>query len=280
MSDNTLPTWDMTTIYPAVDSPEYEASVAEVKRKIAALESRLDEAEQVRDTSGGAVVAAFDAVMAELESVISLVYLNVSFLYGYIAVDSRNDLAQGRMSELQIILTGLSKASTRFTAWVGTLDVEDLLQGSVVARDHEYMVRKAAVEADHLMDQSLEELAADLNLTGGSAWSRLHDDVTSQLLVPFTGEDGEVRHLPMTEIRNLASDPDREVRQRAFEAELAAWKLWQTPMRGRPQRDQGRTHHHVEASELGLGARPGGIPEQHRPPNSRRHAGGGTRCLS
>ena len=34
------------------------------------------------------------------------------------------------------------------------------------------------------MSPAEEALAAELNLTGGSAWGKLHGNVTSQLLVP------------------------------------------------------------------------------------------------
>ena len=55
-----------------------------------------------------------------------------------------------------------------------------------------------------------EELAAEMNLAAGSAWSRLYGDVTSQISVRLIRiEGGPAEDLPMSVIRGLASDPDR-----------------------------------------------------------------------
>ncbi|MDP9370693.1 MAG: M3 family metallopeptidase, partial [Chloroflexota bacterium] len=42
--------------------------------------------------------------------------------------------------------------------------------------------------------------------------------------------DGDLRLLPMSAVRNLAHDPDRTVRRRAYDAELAAWERAALPL--------------------------------------------------
>jgi pepF/M3 family oligoendopeptidase len=54
--------------------------------------------------------------------------------------------------------------------------------------------------------------------------------VSSQLCIPVEMPDGERRELPMSMVRNLAFDPDREVRRRAYEAELEGWKSVAVPL--------------------------------------------------
>ncbi|MDQ3541883.1 MAG: M3 family oligoendopeptidase [Chloroflexota bacterium] len=216
----------MTTIYPSVDSPEYAASIEKLTDKLAALEKQV---EGLANEDGDAV-SRFDAIVMAYNDIADLIYLDLAFVHGFIAVDSRNDAAQAKMSELQQILARVSKVDTRFVAWLGKQDAEALIAGSDLARDHAYMIRRAKVQSEHLMAQPEEDLAAELTLSGGSAWGKLHDNLTSQILVDFEREPGKVEQLPMSEIRNLAMDPDRDVRRRAFEAELGAWKLWETPI--------------------------------------------------
>ncbi len=79
------------------------------------------------------------------------------------------------------------------------------------------------------MSPELEELAAELNLTGGSAWAQLYENFTSQISADVELE-GEVRTLPMTAIRNLAFHEEQDVRRRAYEAELKAWERNATPI--------------------------------------------------
>jgi pepF/M3 family oligoendopeptidase len=103
--------------------------------------------------------------------------------------------------------------------------VSSLLASSELAREHEYVIRKAVVGAEKLMPTEMESLASDLELTGKNAWSKLHSNVTSQLTVPLDGENP-----PMSAVRALAYDADREVRRKAYEAELAAWKTAEVPL--------------------------------------------------
>lgn len=72
------------------------------------------------------------------------------------------------------------------------------------------------------MSPAEEELAAELNLSGGLAWARLHGDLSSQITVELEVE-GKRQTLPMSAVRNLAFDPRREVRESAYHAELEAW---------------------------------------------------------
>lgn len=225
-----LPLWDMTTIYPGPDSPEYAASVSDLAARIEELEVAMAEAASLDAGAGPAVTAAFESLLANADAASMVAHRNGSFLYGFVSVNSRDQVAQAKLSELEIILSRFSKFGTRFTAWLGTLDVEALITSSDAATTHAFLLRQAAIDAQHLMDPGQEELAAELTLSGGSAWSKVDDDITSQIMVPFENEDGLVEMLPMPEIRNLAMVADRDVRRRAYEAELAAWKLWQTPI--------------------------------------------------
>jgi pepF/M3 family oligoendopeptidase len=152
----------------------------------------------------------------------------MSYIQLSLSVNSRDTVAQAENSKLMMLLSDYAKLDTRFTAWVGSLDVEALIEQSATAKDHAFLLRQAKIDAQHLMTQPEEDLAAELTLSGGSAWSRLHDDLTSQIEVTFEREPGNPETLPMSEIRNLAMNADRDVRQRAFEAELAAWKQWET----------------------------------------------------
>jgi pepF/M3 family oligoendopeptidase len=229
-AETLLPTWDMTTIYPAVDSPEYAVAVETVTAGIDRLESLLVEAEGLEQTRGPEVTAIFERLLAGVDKTAELAYLNLAFLSGHTTVDSRDRAAQAKQSELYLLLSRFNTIGTRLTAWLGTIDVDGLIEDSEAAREHAFLLRQAQVDARHLMAPGEEALSAELTLSGGRAWEQMFDDVTSQIMVPFERTGGEIEQLPMTEIRNLAMDSDRDVRRRAYEAELAAWKQWETPI--------------------------------------------------
>jgi len=223
------PTWDMTTIFPAIDSPERDASYARLLGLIDQFEADLTTVEVITSTSGPEVVAAVELMLNSANAMTDLALRHGTYLYGYTSVDSRDRLAQAKTSELMIQLARARTLQTRLTAWMGALDIDALVAASSLAREYEFKLRQGAVQAAHLMTPPEEALQSDLSLSGGMAWSTMYGEVTSQITVPFE-LDGELADRPMTEIRNLASNPDRAVRQRAHEAELAAWRRWETPI--------------------------------------------------
>ncbi|MBC8161000.1 MAG: M3 family oligoendopeptidase [Roseiflexaceae bacterium] len=228
----TLPHWDLSEMFPALDAPELSAATLQALAEIGELEHLFDQHDVQRHERAAlsdAQVATFELVIGRLNRLLEQTALLNSYLYSFISTDSRNTAAQAQISALQQELVRLSKLNTRLTAWLGSLDIAALKERSQLARDHAFMLQKAQVRAAHQMEPALENLAAELGLTGGSAWGKLYSTFTSQLLVPFE-QEGEPLDLPMSAIRNLAFEADRTLRQRAYQAELAAWKRAQVPI--------------------------------------------------
>ena len=123
----------------------------------------------------------------------------------------------------------LSQLLTRYVAWVGSSDVEELKQISALAAGNAYALAKAQYQARHQMSEAEESLAAELSTSGISAWSKLHGNITA-LLTANVQVGSETKTLPMSEIRSLANNPDRAVRKAAYEAELAAWDTVTVPL--------------------------------------------------
>ncbi|HEX5166540.1 MAG TPA: M3 family oligoendopeptidase [Thermomicrobiales bacterium] len=228
----TLPRWDMSVVYPSLDSPEFEAGLASVVAGIDGLAELFDQnGVERRDPSplDAATVAAVDEVIERMNAVIEAAANLGSYISAFISTDSRNDRAQAIMSGYQQQGARLQKLETRFTAWVGSLDVDGLIERSELAAAHAFALQQAKRRAAHLMSPAEEDLAAELNLSAGSAWAKLYNNLTSQIGVPFE-QDGAGVELPMSAIRNLAHERDRETRRRAYEAELAAWQQHALPL--------------------------------------------------
>jgi pepF/M3 family oligoendopeptidase len=232
MADTKLPHWDMTVVYPDLESTEFEKGFDSAIIDIDGLVEIFDKfGIEKKDNVplDEATLKAFEAVVNRYNDVLEQIQTTNAYIMSFITTDSYNTLAQAKWSSLQIKQVQLTLLATRFSAWVGSLDVEALIERSQLAKDHAYMLRKARVQSEHLMSPVEEELAAELGLTGGSAWEKLYGNYSSQIMVPIELE-GEMKDLPMPAIRNLAMNPDREVRKRAFEAEIEAWERAAVPI--------------------------------------------------
>ncbi len=218
-----MPHWDLAFLFPSPDSPELNRACDDVYSELESLKALFDRLNIKGGEKGGA--RDFDEAANALNAYLIKQRRIGAYLSGRITTDSNDQAAQGKQSEFESRTTDLSKLSTRLTAWIGSQDIDALLKNSQTARDHEWMIRKAKIAAEHLMSPAEEALYADLNLTGSSAWQKLHGNMTSQLEVQV----GEER-MPMSIVRNRAYDADRDVRREAYMAELDAWKANEVPL--------------------------------------------------
>jgi pepF/M3 family oligoendopeptidase len=229
---STLPHWDMTVVYPSLESPEFEQGFSQTVQDIDNLVHLFDEyhiMEQPPAALTDDVIHIFETVVKRYNAVLDTTTTLSVYIMCFVTTNTQDNLAQAKWSELQQPLVALKKLGTRFTAWIGSLDVDALIERSALAREHAFMLRKAKEQATHLMSPSEETLAAELNTSSGTAWAKLHGDVTSQLNVSLE-IDGRVQELPMSMIRTLAFEADRDLRRRAYEAELGGWKSVAVPL--------------------------------------------------
>jgi pepF/M3 family oligoendopeptidase len=232
MTEEQLPHWDLTVVYPNLESKEFEDGFESALSEIDGLVELFDQhgiekrdPEPIDENS----VTAFEAIVNRYNEVLEGIQTTNAYIMSFITTDSYNTEAQARFSTMQAKQVQLKLLATRFSAWIGSLDVEGLIERSEIAREHAYMLRKAKIQSEHLMSPEEEALAAELDLTGGSAWAKLYGNFSSQIMVPIELE-GEKKDLPMTAIRNLAMNPDREIRERAYHAEVEAWERAAVPI--------------------------------------------------
>jgi pepF/M3 family oligoendopeptidase len=209
--ETTPPRWDLTTLFPSLDSQSFRDAFASVQLRIATLEKL-----PLND---------YDTVTSALNATLDDVRTVRTYLSLLIAEDASSDAAQAKLSELRPDLVRLSLFSTRYTAWLGTLDADALRRDSEIARSHAFRLEQAQVAARHLMSDSEETLAGQLSLAGSAAWTRLHQDLTSQLQVCIGDET-----LPLPAVRQRASHPEESVRRLAYQAELRAWEQSALPL--------------------------------------------------
>ena len=220
------PRWDLSNVYPSLESREFKDAVADYKRQVAELQDYFDEVAlkataqtppQELGSIVGHIVDRFNSAQA-LSATIS------PFINSYVSTDSRDKLAMKTLSEFEQASLPMKKLSVQFRAWLGKIEpaLAEALPHDLSAQAHAFMLKEAAEQSKYLMSEAEEALAAELNLSGGNAWSKLQGTVTSQLTVDFE-LDGELQKLPMPALINLRTHPDEGTRQRAYQAENKAW---------------------------------------------------------
>ncbi len=245
-----LPHWDVTQFFPSLGSRELASAHEGLLADLGRLRSRFDEfgvrGGDRRDVTDQDVTA-IDEVIPALNELLDQMRLVGAFLYAHVSTDARDDDAATLQSRFQADTASFATLTKRLQAWVASIGTERLVERSPIAADHAFPLRRAEEAAAHQMSEAEEDLAAELSLTGGRAWAKLHGDLTARLTAPVRrsgasddepempsigdadrGADGEI--LPMSMVRGLATDPDPGVRRAAYEAELEAWDTVAVPL--------------------------------------------------
>lgn len=220
------PRWDLTNVYPSLESKEFKAAIGNFKVQVTDVEDYFEEVVSKTDENTppdqlgpivGEVVDRFNEAYT-LSSTIE------SFIYSFVSTDSRDKTAMRTLSEYEQINLPMQNMEVQLKTWLGTVTptLDASLEHSASAKAHAFMLKEAADQSKFLMSKPEEALAAELSLSGGNAWEKLQGTVTSQLSVDFE-LDGESQKLPMPALINLRSHPDEGTRHRAYDAENEAW---------------------------------------------------------
>ncbi|MBI5825250.1 MAG: M3 family oligoendopeptidase [Chloroflexi bacterium] len=219
--------WDMTNVYPSLDSKEFKNAIKKYKSALDEMEvffKKASKADSKADPKKlgkllGESVDRFNALF-ELSGTIN------PYIYSFVTTDSHNQDAMRALSEFEQMSVQASVLNTKFQAWVGTLGkaaIKKAAKTNPSAKSHEFSLNEAAEQSKYLMSEAEEILAAELTLSGGNAFGKLQGTVTSQLTVDFE-LDGKTQKMPMPALINLRSHPDEATRRRGYEAENVAWE--------------------------------------------------------
>jgi pepF/M3 family oligoendopeptidase len=221
------PRWDLSNVYPSLESDEFKAAVESYKKQVAALEKFFKNKLSKTDakTKAKELAPLIAKAIDQINKIQTLSSTIVPFIYSYVTTDSRNKVAMKTLSEFEQASLPMNQLMTQFTAWLGKIapKLDKVVASNQSAAAHAFMLREAAEQSEYLMSDAEEALAAELSLSGGNAFGKLQGTVTSQLSVDFE-LDGKTEKLPMPALINLRSHPDEATRRRAYEAENQAWE--------------------------------------------------------
>ncbi len=227
-----VPHWSLSNVYPGLDSPEFRAAMADTEKQLDDLEAFFDKVKSTGARNDLAQLTALTSEMIErLNDLYELVLTIDAYISSFVTTDSFNQQAKKLESEFDIMQMRFHTLNIKSQAWIGQIAnfLPEIIERNETARAHAFFLQEAAEQSKFLMSEAEEVLAAELNLSGGSAWSKLQGTLTSQLSVDFK-LDGKPQKMPMPALINLHSHPDETIRRRGYEAEMVAWKTIEEPL--------------------------------------------------
>ena len=212
-------TWNLDRLYAGFEDPAFSRDLAAYENKIAEF---VDLAQHLD---------AQDAAQT-LRSAVDLLE-QITLLGGKLgayprlrnAADTKDNEAASWSGRIMAMNSRTAGAKAAFRAWVVELpNLMELVRQDAFLRDYEFYFEGLLKMSRHNLGVEAAGVAAKLHMSGTSAWSKLHSQLTSTVTASYRGED-----ITLSAVRNLARDPDPQVRRDAYEAELGCYDAIRVP---------------------------------------------------
>lgn len=210
--------WDLSPLYPSLDSPAIAEDMQAIARDAQAFAERYrgQVAKLGPEDLRLAIqtLEAFNSRMMKVHGFAMLAY----------STDTQSDLAKDLLDKARTWGTELHNLLQFFDLELKTIpepDFQRLLASKSLERYHYFLSRERKF-APHTLSEAEERLMALKALTGEAAWSQLYEEITALIHVPVE-IDGNLQELTLEEARALASHPDRALRERARKAVMGAF---------------------------------------------------------
>jgi pepF/M3 family oligoendopeptidase len=233
-----LPHWDLSNIYPGLESKEFGADVSQLKEQLDDMDAYMSERQisraGARPKDSGELAEIIGGFVDRMNDTLRRFGTLEAYVHSFVSTDSYNTAAKRLESELEVLGVRLERQGVFFQGWLRTISEDpDALPAALKhdgsAKDHAFFITESAEQSKYLMSEAEETLASELSLSGATAWSKLQGVVSSQVKVALE-RDGRVEDLPVTMVINLRNDPDEDVRRKAYEAEIKAWESAREPL--------------------------------------------------
>ena len=220
------PRWDLSAAYPDFDSSEYAADRRGLEKAILTFaEVAADRARAENEPGEWA-----ETCIARINEIEDLAENLDVYCYTRYSVETTHTKAVREMNALQAALLPFHSALVNFRNNLAAVaaDPTALTEGRPALKEYAFFLGEQLADQHNQMSAPEENLAADLARSGADAWSRLQETVSANLSATWDEDSGEEK--TVVQLRGLAFNPDREVRKKAYEAELTAWKRMEIPL--------------------------------------------------
>lgn len=204
--------WSLDVLYKGYDDPEFARDEAELDRLI---EEFCAFAEELNKDPKDVLVRSIDLnqkLMGKASDLFSFAHLSQS-------TNTSDTMAASVLGRLSGKMSALAAPRTALVKYVAGLDnLQEIINSDPLLKEHEFYLTNIKEDAEYTLSPEVEKVISLYEISGSSAWSSLQSFLTSTVPVDYNGET-----TTLSDIRNLAYDPDPAVRKSSYEAELKAY---------------------------------------------------------
>lgn len=212
--------WSLKELYESFECEAFKCDLKEMDKQMDGLKAWVIEA-----------TANHEDEQVKLETYINLystLYDLEEKLYCFasltLSIESTNEVATKYDALIEQKISTLAETDARWSKWVSQIqNVDQIIAVSPTLMEHEFFIHEMIEGQKYMLGEKEEGIIARMKNTGSSAWGNYKNLLIATHKVDIEVE-GEMKQIPLTEVINMAYDPKKEVREKAYYAETASYK--------------------------------------------------------
>ena len=215
-----LPEWDLTDLYPGLDSPQIKSDLEQGDRDCEAFEQRFKGRLAALAAGEGAGRALAEAVK-QYEAIDDRLGRLISYASLVYAGNTTDPVRAKFYGDVQERITAASLHMLFFTLELNRIPDEqlDAAMGDPALGHYRPWIEDVRKEKPYQLEDRVEELFHEKSVTGYSAWNRSFDETIASLRFKIGGKP-----LAIESTLNLLQDADGKKRKAAAEALAKTFK--------------------------------------------------------
>ena len=213
-------TWNLEILYQGFDDPEFTKDGTLLSEAIEEATAVAEEAEKLSHTE---LLKKYIDVSERISHYATklIIYSNLRYSANTADTEAASNMGRimGMLSEIAAPTAKISKVIA------GYADLEEVIDREESLLEYKYLLTNIRRDSKYLLGDREETVFAKMNISGASAWSDLHSNLTSNVKASYEGEE-----ITLSSVRNLAYDKNPEVRRKAYEAELECYERIKEPV--------------------------------------------------
>ena len=205
--------WNLDILYKGFDTEEFKNDYANLEKLIPELSAF---AESCKELPAGEFLTEYikkNEAISELVEKLAI-YANLRY-----SANTRDTDAASMLGRIMQMISGTAAPTAQIEKAISEIEnLDEVIASTPYLSDYEYLIKNIKRDSRYLLSDKEETIFAKMNMSGATAWSDLQSSLTSGVKVNYDGEE-----ITLSAVRNLAYSPDKEVREKAFNAEIACY---------------------------------------------------------
>ena len=209
LQKNTIPHWNMQQIWKSFSDSEYKKSIEKLQQLIKQISVHVKN--PIKDFNQ--FLKIYLSMDNELGSLSESLY---AYSYSIYATDTTNTDSLNNMALLEELQVSIADYQLVFRQILkeNQTKLSSFFHSFPEYKKYEFILEEEINYFNHQMERKEESIANDLQRFGGDAWSKLHEQIISNLVDKETGKT-------FNQLRNDAYSPDRNIRKESYYKEIA-----------------------------------------------------------